>query len=221
MSYTQPRQYCAIEGRKPDGILVKLALAGDQSAFDCLVNRYRNVLASYIGSFFKDSEQVFDVLQQVFLQLYLSLPVLLTDVSLHGWLFQVARNRCLDELRRVRRQAASPFSALEREYGEEEQSMVEAIPDPGPQPEEVVEMSERYGSLHQAIAALPPKFRSIVLLHCFRQLTFTEIGQKLHMPASTAKTYFYRSLPHLRKALVADAHRENALVCMILKDKRA
>jgi RNA polymerase sigma-70 factor, ECF subfamily len=212
MSYTQPRQYCAIEGRKPDGILVKLALAGDQSAFDCLVNRYRNVLASYIGSFFKDSEQVFDVLQQVFLQLYLSLPILLTDVSLHGWLFQVARNRCLDELRRVRRQATAPFSSLEREYGEEEQSIVEAIPDPDPLPEEVVEMSERYGSLHQAITALPPKFRSIVLLHCFRQLTFTEIGQKLHMPASTAKTYYYRSLPHLRKALAADAHRENALV---------
>jgi RNA polymerase sigma factor (sigma-70 family) len=212
MSYIQPRQYCAIEGRKPDGILVKLALAGDQSAFDCLVNRYRNVLASYIGSFFKDSEQVFDVLQQVFLQLYLSLPILLTDVSLHGWLFQVARNRCLDELRRVRRQAATPFSALETEDGEEEQSMVEAIPDSDPLPEEVVEMSERYGSLHQAIAELPPKFHSIVLLHCFRQLNFTEIGQKLHMPASTAKTYYYRSLPHLRKALAADAHRENALV---------
>jgi RNA polymerase sigma-70 factor (ECF subfamily) len=211
MSFTQPRQYCAIVERTPDGTLVKLALAGDQSAFDVLVNRYRNILAGYIGSFFKDSEQVFDVLQQVFLQLYLSLPALLTDVSLHGWLFRVARNRCLDELRRVRRQAV-PFSALEWECGEEEQSMVEAIPDPDPLPEEVVEVSDLYGSLHQAVAALPPKFRSIVLLHCFRQLTFAEIGQKLHMPASTAKTYYYRSLPHLRKALAVDAHRENALV---------
>jgi RNA polymerase sigma factor (sigma-70 family) len=221
MSYTQPQQYCALEERTPDGTLVKLALAGDQSAFDCLVNRYRTVLASYIGSFFKDSEQVFDVLQQVFLQLYLSLPFLLTDVPLRSWLFQVARNRCLDELRRVCRQATTPFSALEREDGEEELSMVEVIPDPGPLPEEVAEMSDLYGSLHQAITALPPKFRSIVLLHCFRQLTFTEIGQKLHMPASTAKTYYYRSLPHLRKALAADAHRENALGCMILQDKRA
>jgi len=189
-----------------DGTLVKRALAGDQSAFDCLVKRYRNILAAYIGGFFKDSDQVFDVLQHVYLQLYLSLPVLLTNVSLHAWLFQVARNRCLDELRRRRRQAAVPFSALEWEYGEEEQTKIAAIPDSDPLPEEVAEMSERYGSLHEAIAALPPKFRSIVLLHCFRQLTFTEIGRMLDMPPSTVKTYYYRSLPQLRRTLVGDTH---------------
>ncbi len=146
------------------------------------------------------------MLQHVFLQLYLSLPILLTNVSLHAWLFQVARNRCLDELRRMRRQAAIPFSTLGREYGEEEQTMVAAIPDPDPLPEEVAETSDQYGSLHEAIASLPPKFRSIVLLHSFRQLTFTEIAQKLDMPALTVKTYFYRSLPHLRRMLAADAH---------------
>jgi DNA-directed RNA polymerase specialized sigma24 family protein len=85
----------------PDGILVKWALVGDHSAFDVLVNRYRTMLASYIGGFFRDSEQVYDVLQHVFLQLYLSLPALLTNVSLRAWLLQVARNRCLDELRRM------------------------------------------------------------------------------------------------------------------------
>jgi RNA polymerase sigma factor (sigma-70 family) len=204
---TQPRKSSVRELQDvPDGVLVEQAQAGDQRAFETLMNRYHHPLASHIGSFFKDSEQVFDLLQQVYLQLYLSLPVLLTNVSLHGWLFQVARNRCLDELRRMRRQAAVPFSALEWEYGEEEQSMVTAIPDPDPLPEEVVERRDRYGSLHLAITALPPKFRSIVLLYCFRQLSFTEIGQKLHMPASTAKTYFYRSLPHFRRRLAADAH---------------
>ena len=108
------------EQRVPDGTLVKRALAGDQIAFDVLVNRYRTILASYIGSFFRDSEQVYDVLQHVFLQLYLSLPILLTNVSLHAWLFQVARNHCLVELRRMRRHTAFPFSTLEWEYGEEE-----------------------------------------------------------------------------------------------------
>jgi RNA polymerase sigma factor (sigma-70 family) len=198
------RQSIPKERGVPDGTLVKLALAGDQSAFDVLVNRYRTILASYIGGFFKDGEQVFDVLQHVFLQLYLSLPILLTNVPLHAWLFQLARNRYLDELRRMRRHAAVPFSTLAWEYGEEEQSMVAAIADPDPLPEEVVETSDQYSSLHQAIAALPPKLRSIVLLHCFRQLTFTEIGRKLHMPPSTVKTYYYRSLPYLRRALVHD-----------------
>lgn len=203
MLYAPHRQQCTLrEQGIPDGALVKLALAGDQSAFDVLVQRYRNILASYVGGFFPDREQVSDMLQQVFLQLYLSLPVLLTNVSLHAWLFQVARNRCLDELRRMRRQATLPFSMLAWEDGE--QSLVAAIPDPDPLPEEVVETSDQYGLLHQAIAALPPMFRSIVLLHCFRHLTFPEIGRMLHMPPSTVKTYYYRSLPHLRQSLTAD-----------------
>ncbi len=162
-------------------------------------------MASYVGEFLPDHEQVPDVLQHVFLQLYLSLPVLLRNVSLHAWLLQVARNRCLDELRRMRRHAALPFSMLAWEDGEEE-SMVAAIRDPDPLPEEVVEKSDQYCSLHQAIAALPPKFRSIVFLHCFRQLTFPEIGRLLHLPDSTVKSYYYRSLPHLRRRLSADVH---------------
>jgi len=189
----------------PDGTLVKLALAGDQSAFDTLVNRYRSVLASYIRRFFKDSEMIFDVLQHVFIQLYRSLPILATNVSLHAWLFQVAHNRCLDELRRMRRHVVIPFSMFEWEDEEEELPIVAALPDPAPLPEEVVEMKDRYGSLHEAIASLPPKFRAIVLLHCFRQLSFPEVGRVLHMPASTVKRYFYRALPLLRGLLTADA----------------
>src|SRR5258708_38207759 len=95
--------------------------------------------------FIKDGEQVNDVLQYVFLQLYVSLSRLLTSVSLKPWLLQVARNRCLDELRRRRRRAEIPFSAFEWEYREEELSLVETIPDPEPLPEEVAERIARHG----------------------------------------------------------------------------
>ena len=205
MSYVQPRQYSMLQG-VPDGVLVGQARAGDQRAFEFLVSRYHHPLASYIRVFLKDDEQVYDVLQHVYLQLYLSLPLLLTSVSLKGWLFQVARNGCLDELRRRRRRAETPFSALAWEYKEEDLSPVEAIPDPDPPPEEVAEEIDLYCSLQEAIAFLPPKFRPIVGLRCFRHLTFAEIGRMLNMPASTVKTYFYRSLPRLRRALAGSTH---------------
>src|SRR5438132_12030906 len=108
MSYAQPWQYSVLQG-VPDGVLVGQAQAGDQRAFEFLVSRYHRPLANYILGFLKDGEQVYDVLQQVYLQLYVSLPILLTNVSLKGWLFQVARNRCLDELRRRRRRAETSF----------------------------------------------------------------------------------------------------------------
>src|SRR5215469_8886781 len=205
MSYAQPRQYSMLQG-VPDGVLVGQAQAGDQRAFEFLVSRYHHPLVSYIRVFLKDSEQVYDVLQHVYLQLYLSLPLLLTSVSLKGWLFQVARNGCLDELRRRRRRAETLFSTLAWEYKEEDLSPVEAIPDPDPLPEEVAEEIDLYCSLQEAIASLPPKFRPIVGLRCFRHLTEALIGRMLSMPASTVKTYFYRALPHLRSTLMSSTH---------------
>src|SRR5260370_33656356 len=87
----------------PDGVLVGQAQAGDQRAFEFLVSRYHRPSASYILGFLKDGEQVNDVLQHVYLQLYISPPILSTNGSLKAWLFQGARNPCLAELRASRR----------------------------------------------------------------------------------------------------------------------
>jgi len=207
MSYAQPRQNSVLRGQGvPDGVLVGQAQAGDQRAFELLVRRYHCPLVSYIQGFLKDSEEVSDVLQQVFLQLHLSLPILLTHVSLKAWLFRVAHNRCVDELRRRRRRVEVPFSTLAWEDKEEELSPLEAIPDPAPLPEEVAERIDLYCSLQEAIASLPPKFRPILHLRCFRQLSFSEIGRTLKMPEPTVKACFYRSLPGLRRALASSTH---------------
>jgi len=206
MSYAQPRQYSVLQGQDvPDGVLVGQAQAGDQRAFELLVSRYHCPLVSYIQGFLKDDDLAYDVLQHVLFQLYVSLPILLTHVSLKAWLFQVARNRCLDELRRRHRRAEVPFSTFERKVGEE-LSPVEAIPDPEPLPEEVAERSDLRCSLQQAMRSLPPTFRSIVHLRCFRQLSFSEVGRMLKMPETTVKAYFYRSLPRLRRALASSKH---------------
>ena len=68
----------------------------------------------------------------------------------------------------------------------------------------MTESSELHGSLHAAIGFLPPQLRSIVNLRCFGQLTFAENGRLLNMPETTVKTYFYRSLPSLRRALASN-----------------
>jgi RNA polymerase sigma factor (sigma-70 family) len=205
MLKAQPRQNNILQRDDvPDGLLVGQALAGDQGAFECLVTRYQQQLVNHIRGFLKDHDQSYDILQQVYLQLYLSLPILFRHVSLKAWLFQVARNRCLDELRKKRRRPEVSFSALEREDGDEGLSSLEALPDRQPLPEEATESSELHGSLSAAMVSLPPQLRAIVQLRCFRQLTFAEIGRTLNLPETTVKTSFYRSLPRLRQALASN-----------------
>ena len=181
-----------------DGVLAQQTLAGDQRAFETLVQRYNGTLFNFVCRFLADYDQACDILQQVFLQLYISLPTLRTGEPLKAWLFQVARNRCLDELRRKH---AIHFSELETGSDDEELSPLAALPDTGPLPEDVAERHDLQQCLQRAIQSLPPKFRAVVLLRYASQLSFSEIGQALRMPEATAKTYFQRAKPLLRAAL--------------------
>src|SRR6266700_448554 len=181
-----------------DGVLVQQTLAGDQRAFEMLVRRYNVPIFNFICHSLGDYDLACDISQQVFLQLYISLPTLRIGEPLKAWLFQVARNRCLDELRRKH---TVHFSELETTSDEDELSPLAVMPDTSPLPEELAERHDLQVHLQQAILALPPKFRPVVILRYTAQLSFSEIGRTLHMPEATAKTYFQRAKPLLRSAL--------------------
>jgi RNA polymerase sigma factor (sigma-70 family) len=181
-----------------DGVLAQQTFAGDQYAFESLVQRYSTPLFNFIYRFLGDYDQACDILQHVIIQLHGSLPSLRTDKPLKAWLFQVARNRCLDELRRKH---AIHFSELEATNDDDELSLLASIPDTSPLPEELAEQNDLQRRLQEAIQTLPIKFRAVVLLRYASQLSFSEIGQALNMPEATAKTYFQRAKPLLRSVL--------------------
>jgi RNA polymerase sigma-70 factor (ECF subfamily) len=190
-----------------DRHLVARVVAGDHSAFDILVCRYSTPLFSFIRRHLADNELSRDVLQFVFLKLYMFIPklhanwsTLHTNTPLKAWLFQVAWNRCMDERRR--RQPLL-FCELEPIYEEDDAAYPTTIPDTYPLPEEVAEYHDLQKALRHAIQSLPPKFRSVVELRYTEELSFGEIGRLLNMPENTAKTYFQRARPLLRAALVS------------------
>jgi len=119
-----------------DGALIENILAGEQQAFEILVLRYQKPLFNFLCHFLHDYDLACDVLQDVFLKFYASLPTLQTDKPLKPWLFQVARNRALDELRRKH---PISFSQLEITEEEDNISPVDIMPDTGLSPEEIAE----------------------------------------------------------------------------------
>jgi RNA polymerase sigma-70 factor, ECF subfamily len=186
-----------------DAILIEYARAGDAMAFEVLVRRYHAPLFHFICHFLGEHDLgeydlACDVLQHVFLQFYLSLPTIRTNQPLRAWLYRVAHNRCIDELRRKR---FIHFSKLERTDDEENSSPLAALCDRESLPEEVAERHDLQQRLSRAISALPPKLRAIVVLRYASHLSFSEIGQTLGIPEATAKTYFHRARPLLRASL--------------------
>ncbi len=192
-----------------DRVFVRQALAGDEGAFEALVRRYHGRVFQFIRRYIRDYDQAWDVFQQVLLKLFISLPKLcVTQEHLGPWLYRTARNCCIDALR-VRRLVH--FSELEWETEEEGEELfpLASFVDPTPSPEEMVERHEGQRELREAIAGLPPRMRPVVSLRYTDQLSFTEIGQRLKIPTTTAKTYFYRARPLLRAALTAQERADS------------
>src|SRR5260370_19927246 len=172
------RRECSTTPQKEltDTILVAQTYSGDHLAFETLVHRYHLPLYHFAGRCLGDYEQARDVLQFVFLQLYVSIPKLHGDpvsrrskAPLKSWLFQVAWNRCMDELRKKRPILFSELGPLDED---EALSLIETIPDLQPLPEEIVEHNDLRAHLHSAIQSLPPRFRSVVLLRYTESLSF-------------------------------------------------
>ncbi len=183
-----------------DSFLVQQALSGNQEAFEVLVSRYKQSLFGLIYHYVGEYHEAEDVLQQVWLQLYLSLATLRAHVHIKPWLFTVARNRSLDVLRhrRLHAQRLLSFSEVKPGNEEDEAAFLDAIPDTSPTPEELVERHELRHEIWRAIQSLPHKYRLICVLYYSKQLNYAEIGRMLGVPSSTVKTQFNRAKPFLR-----------------------
>jgi RNA polymerase sigma-70 factor (ECF subfamily) len=189
-----------------DADLVEQAATGNERAFEVLVQRYETQIKQFVYHHLAHTDDVQDVVQFVFLQLYLYLPRLKgrlipthSQWPLKPWLLKVARNRCHDERRKKH---PCLFSELETTT-EEGSNPLEYIPDMSPLPEDAAELHDRQLLIQTAIQGLPPRYRLIVSLRYREELTFREIGRRLNMAENTAKTYFQRARPLLRASLTS------------------
>ena len=130
------------------------------------------------------------------MQLLKSLPGARPDLPLRPWVYVIARNKCLDHLKRKK---ALLFSALT--VPETREPLEDRIEDAEPLPEELAERADLTRVLHAAIAALPARYRTVVALRYSTDLTFAEIGAVLDLPENTVKTHFQRAKTTLRAVL--------------------
>jgi len=173
-----------------DGVLIQRTIAGDHQAFELLVSRYNTLLFKFIYHFLGDYDQTCDIVQEVFIRLYISLPTLCVKTTLKAWLLQVAHHRSVDELRWIHRRSTVYLSEQEMSGEEDEKPWFSALTDGSSVPEFLAEQHDLQLRLLQAIQALPPKYRSIVLLKYVGQLTFSEIGRVLHIPEQRRRRTF-------------------------------
>ena len=192
-------------GAQPSGLanrtdedLARAFCEGEIACFEELVRRYTRPIFNFVYRMTGSYTEADDLAQDVFVQVYKSLPSARTDLPFKPWLYVVARNKCLDYLKKKK---PLSFSAFDRPDSAE--NPMDAIPDQDPLPDELVERADLQRLLRQAIEDLPEKYKTVVAMRYASGLTFAEIGAALSLPENTVKTHFQRAKAALRQSLAS------------------
>ena len=181
-----------------DEELAKHFVAGDRRAFETLVQRYSKPVYNFALNFLGDADEADEAAQRVFVQMYQSLPRARLDAPLKPWIYQIARNKCIDLWRGHK---TLSLSAGEERSTEGDEALDIDPPDPTPLPEQLAERKDLQRILRQTINALPVKYRVAATLRYVNELSFAEIARAMDVPENTAKTYFQRAKKLLRRKL--------------------
>ena len=179
-----------------DERLVELALDGNEEAFGLLVRRYQRRLTAFLSQLVGDLELARELSQEAFVRAWSALSRFDPKYRFSTWLFRIAHNLGIDQLRRRRLKTVS----LYRTDAEGDEVEV-VVPDAGKDPLGHLENHALASELRQVIDELRPEYRELVLLRHFAGLSYQEIADFKEMPLGTVKNKLFRAHSVLRKAL--------------------
>ena len=171
-----------------------LAGAGDRDAFELLVRRHQQPLLNFFLRMGVDRDAE-DLVQQTFIRLYNYRQRYRPSAKFTTFLYLLARQVWVDELRRRGRRRRLQEQA--REQAELAAGAASAPADAG--------LSDE---LQQALERLAPRHRAVVVMGVLQELEYAEIARILKIPVGTVKSRMFNALRELRRYLEGDAHSD-------------
>ena len=183
----------------PDAALMLRVKGGDRAAFTELVEKFKQPLFGFIFRTLRDEAESEDVAQNTVLQAYTSRDRYEPTAKFSTWLFTIARNLCLNEIRRRTRHPAESIHEEHAEYDDqprqqyEDKSHVAA-------PEKLLQ-GELAKKIEAALAELPENQRTAILLCRQDELSYEEIAKVLGCSLSATKSLIHRGRETLKEKL--------------------
>ena len=175
-----------------DPALVAAAARGNRQAYEQLVRKYQDRLMLTVGRVVRDRSDAEDVCQEAFLRAFVHLPTFTGRSAFFTWLCRIALNVAIGEHRRRTR---APFRELPAETARQEPI------DRGDLPGDRLMRRESVSRLRQALAALPPDQRAVLVLRAVNGLNYHEISRRLDLNIGTVRSRLHRARQELRELL--------------------
>lgn len=183
-----------------DHNLLARTCAGDEAAFAEIVARYRNPLTNYIHRLLNDYDTAIDLTQETFVRLYGARERYHTDYAFSTYIYRIATNLAISEMRKRRRRKLVSFASIFKSKGDQEAREFDP-PDERPLADSELIGREQQHAVRRAIASLPTNYRVPVVLRDIEGLSYEEISQTLAVSEGTIKSRISRARGLLRQKL--------------------
>jgi RNA polymerase sigma-70 factor (ECF subfamily) len=178
---------------QPDSALLRRAQHGNEAAFRALVEAYRVPVFNYVLRLTGDRANAEDLTQEVFLRVYQGLPRFSGRCTFTTWLFQVTKNRVLDEFRMRERRPNATVNI--------DDLPTLAVAD------RPIEEGEAIDGVWRAVGALNPDLKMALLLRDVVGLPYDEIADTLEITLSTVKWRIFKAREEVQLALAREGLR--------------
>lgn len=180
----------------PDVQLMLAVKRDDRQAFETLFRKYAEQLVGFATSFVSSRARAEELAQDTFVQLYDSRRRYEPRARFATWLYRIATNLCLSELRRAEhRHTLRPEPTADDDEG----FQIDSLPDPeGRDTEENVSAKETVQRMREALQELPPQQRAALLLARVEGLSYVEVAQALGCSVAAVKSLIHRATLNLK-----------------------
>ena len=187
------------EKAKDDLKLIEKALSkGDPRAYNALMSKYRDPIFFMLYEKVSDKELAKELTIEAFGKAFNKLNTYTSNFAFSTWLFTIAKNNCIDYLRKKKLPTISIDSTIEHDEGTT--SSID-IPDQQLTPDNSLIRSQRIQILRSIVEQLQPNYRQLVKLRYFKEYSYEEISEELSIPLGTVKAQLHRSREKLFKIL--------------------
>jgi RNA polymerase sigma-70 factor (ECF subfamily) len=183
----------------PDAALMLRVKQGDHTAFSELVDKYKQPVMNLAYRMLRDATEAEDLSQAVFIQIYKSADRYRIASKFSTWLFTIARNLCLNELRRRSRHPADSLDAPHPDQPDQPLHQFEDKTNPSP-PEHLLG-HELEAKVEEAVAELPDNQRLALLLCQQDELSYEEMAEVLDCTVSATKSLIHRGRETIKAKL--------------------
>ena len=185
--------------RDTDAALMIRVREGDHAAFGELVDKYKQPVMNLVYRMLRDLTEAEDLAQNVFLQVHKSAARYQVSAKFSTWLFTIARNLCLNEIRRRSRHSTDPLDAS---YPEQEDQPLRQYEDrKAASPPDTLLQTELEQKIEQALAELPESQRTAIVLCRRDELSYEDIAEVLGCSLSATKSLIHRGRETLKQKL--------------------